>query len=569
MSDTATTSSKRAEANRRNAQKSTGPTSQAGRDKTRFNALKHGMRARLPVLPGEDGASFRARLDTWTASLEPRDDLERYLVERAVNVSWQLDRADRAWAARLKADLLSAGSAQALAQADEALILGRRLFWDPRGPVELYPQYKASIGDPMRVSWSQDIEDPDEPARLVNRLEGTTLGCAWLLDRWNELGDLLEDGLKWQAPDRFKATRLLGKQPLEPLDDLQVRWIHLCVSAMDPECKGEFNDLRTELDSAEWKRFVERLEARDAWREKPEEAEVARAALLELVSEQEERLETLLAAHLERESAADPDALGFQDTAEGERLRRYQMACNRTLLRILETLRKRHRESDQAKGGGKRTRKSPGAESRVESATEADLLREPFAPVIAQGQEPVGESGQCSVVSGQRGPLSPTVGLPIHENVTNEATDPLFVGRESPAPTSAEGLPLVFTDHGPLSTDHSPQGSPGPAPSPTEGHPIDQIATNEATTLPNCENATNEATAPREHAPRTIHVLPAIVVAFLALLFGAGISAAFGASANGTDPNSLRQLHFVERPRILAEISTIPRDNRPRPLSSD
>ena len=361
------------------------------------------MRARLPILPGEDGGAFRARLDAWTVSLEPRDDLERYLVERAVNVSWQLDRADRAWAARLKADLLSSGSAQALAQADEVLVLGRRLFWDPRGPVELYPQFKATIGDPMRVSWSQDIEDPDEPARLVNRLEGTTLGCAWLLDRWNELGDLLEDGLKWQAPDRFKATRLLGKQPLEPIDDLQVRWIHLCVSAMDPECEGEFGDLSTELDSAEWKRFVERLEARDAWREKPEEAEVARAALLELVSEQEERLETLLAAHLERESAADPDALGFQDTAEGERLRRYQMACNRTLLRILETLRKRHRESDQAKEGGKRARKSPGAESGVESATEADLLRETFAPVIAQGQEPRWGrvvSAQWSVVSG-------------------------------------------------------------------------------------------------------------------------------------------------------------------------
>ncbi len=458
-SDTTATSSKRAQANRRNAQKSTGPTSPSGKDKSRFNALKHGMRARLPLLPGEDGGAFRARLDAWTISLEPRDDLERYLVERAVNVSWQLDRADRAWAARLKADLLSSGSAQALAQADEVLVLGRRLFWDPRGPVELYPQFRASLGSPMRVSWSQDIEDPDEPGRLVNRLEGTALGCAWLLDRWNELGDLLEDGLKWQAPDRFKATRLLGKQPLEPIDDLQVRWIHLCASAMDPECEHEFGDVTNELHTAEWDRFVERLEAREAWREKPEEAEVAKAALLELVSEQEERLETLLAAHLERESAADPDALGFQDTAEGERLRRYQMACNRTLLRILETLRKRHRESDQAKEGGKRRRKSSG----VDSTSEADLLRETFGPVIGRDQETRAQQSEVVLSddsAGRESPdpaplvgrgsadpaIRPTVGLPVHENVTNEATA-LLVGLDSPAPSMTESLPPISTEH--------------------------------------------------------------------------------------------------------------------------
>ena len=412
-------------------------------------------------------------------------------------------------------------------------MLGRRLFWDPRGPVELYPQFRASLGEPMRVSWSQDIEDPDEPGRLVNHLEGTALGCAWLLDRWNELGDLLDDGLKWQAPDRFKATRLLGKQPLEPIDDLQVRWIHLCASAMDPECEHEFGDVANELHSAEWERFLERLEAREAWREKPEEAEVAKAALLELVSEQEERLETLLAAHLERESAADPDALGFQDTAEGERLRRYQMACNRTLLRILETLRRRHREADQPKEGGKRGRKSSGPASGVESPTEADLLRETFGPVITQDQKPLVQPAEdvATGLVGRGSPdpaLSPSAGLPIHQDATNEPTAPLHVGRESPTSTPAEGLP-------PIHTDHCPQGSPDPALSATEGLPIH-------------ENATNEPEIPAEAAGPPVHVLPAVVVALLALLFCAGLTAAFGAPAEGVGPTSSPRKHFVARP---------------------
>jgi hypothetical protein len=168
-----------------------------------------------------------------------------------------------------------------------------------------------------------------------------------------------------------------------------------------------------------------------------------------------------------------------------------------------------------------------------EPSSEADLLGETFGRVHGRAQEPRAQ---------QSGAVRPA-------------------GIGEPRAQQSEAVPTLRGLVG--------RGSPDPAPSPTEGLPIDQIATNEATTLPNCENATNEATTPREHAPRTIHVLPAIVVAFLALLLGAGISAAFGTSANATDPNSLRQLHFVEQPRILAEISTIPRDNRPRPLSSD
>ncbi len=421
----------------------------------------------------------------------------------------------------------TSGSAHAAAQADEVLVLGRRLLWDPRGPVEFYPQYKASIGEPMRVSWSMDIEDPDEPARLVNRLEGTALGCAWLLDRWNELGDLLVDGLRWQAPDRFKATRLLGKQPLDPINDLQVRWIHLCVSAMDPECTHEFGDVSTELDSAEWKRFIERLKARDAWRGKPDDAETGKAALLELVSEQEERLETLLAAHLERESAADPDALGFQDTQEGERLRRYQMACNRTLLRILETLRKRHREADKAKEGGKRVRKS----SRVESPSEADLLRETFGPLVAEGLEPgVGAVGEGEPSSGAEVPLE-TSGrvngrgqetraqqsevVPYHEIAGLAAR----VSRPPPARpkvsrstrTRRTKPPPPLFGRGSLDRAPSPEvgrGSPDPALSPTAGLPIHQDATNEATAPPHMGHGSPAPEPGRRscsgpHGPRT------------------------------------------------------------------
>ncbi len=317
--DAPATSSARAEANRRNAQKSTGPRSQAGRDRSRFNALKHGMRAQLPILPGEDEAVLRRRLDSWNATLGPRDDVERYLVERAVNVSWQLDRADRAWAARMTADLLSAGAGQADAQADEVVLLGRRLFWDPRGPLCLYPHYEASLGDPVRASWSPQVVDPNEPATIVNRLESTALGCAWLLDRWGELGALLEDELLWQPPDRFKAVRLLGRQPLDATDDDVVRAIYLACHAMDPASEQPFADVAVELGAGERVRFAERIKARLPRDIALSDPDAGREALLALVDEQSGRLERLLGSHIEREAAAEEARQGFEDTDAGER----------------------------------------------------------------------------------------------------------------------------------------------------------------------------------------------------------------------------------------------------------
>src|SRR5271166_6511335 len=93
--------SSRTEANRRNSQKSTGPRTTEGKERSRLNALKHGCRARLPILPGEDPAAYRQRLDAWIGKFRPGDDVELYVVQRAVHASWQLDRADRAEVARL------------------------------------------------------------------------------------------------------------------------------------------------------------------------------------------------------------------------------------------------------------------------------------------------------------------------------------------------------------------------------------------------------------------------------------------------------------------------------------
>jgi hypothetical protein len=310
--------------------------------------MKHGMSAKTPVLPGEDAEAFRKRLDDWRDELKPRSKIEDYLVERAVQVSWQLDRVDRAQAARIADAARSAALERATAEADEVLVLGRRLIWDPRGPVPLYPQFEKSYGPTVRVSWSGKIEDPDDPARLLNRLESTAMGCAWLLDRWGELRDLLDAGLKWQSPDRLTAIRLLGKQPMDPARDPQVRRLYMACWAMEPEVKHPFADVYTELHADEKARLIERLEGRLAWQEAPKSPEAGRTELVALVAEQVNHLEELLARHLDRDAAAGVDRLEFDDSHAGELIRRYQMACNRTLVRVLQTYFKVRNEVERA-----------------------------------------------------------------------------------------------------------------------------------------------------------------------------------------------------------------------------
>jgi len=80
-------------ANRANAQLSTGPRSEAGRQITRFNALKHGLAAKELVIPGEDPAALDALRADLIAEHQPAGPTEALLVEELAVCWWRLQRA--------------------------------------------------------------------------------------------------------------------------------------------------------------------------------------------------------------------------------------------------------------------------------------------------------------------------------------------------------------------------------------------------------------------------------------------------------------------------------------------
>ena len=89
------------EANRANAQRSTGPRSAEGKSVSRFNALKHGVDAASITLPGEDPAAYQAFADSYDRAYPLHTVMHRFLVDSLIRADWHKHRLQR-----LEADLI-------------------------------------------------------------------------------------------------------------------------------------------------------------------------------------------------------------------------------------------------------------------------------------------------------------------------------------------------------------------------------------------------------------------------------------------------------------------------------
>ena len=168
-------------ANRENAQLSTGPTSDEGKDRSRGNALKHGLAGEGIVLDADDTQAVAQRLDAWRGDFEPQAGHQEWLYERMVVASIRMDRCSR-----------------------------------EQSKVRSYQAERA------RTCWNADRElEADEiaaglskrPSLVVRRLGRTRQGCEWLMHQWNELGLVLHVNQQWDEAQSSTAYDLLGIAP--------------------------------------------------------------------------------------------------------------------------------------------------------------------------------------------------------------------------------------------------------------------------------------------------------------------------------------------------------------------
>ena len=88
-------SRKQIQANRLNAQKSTGPQSPEGKQRVAQNRTKHGLAGEHVVLPGEDQSAFDDLLATLHSNWDPHSETETFLVDTMAFNQWRLIRIGR------------------------------------------------------------------------------------------------------------------------------------------------------------------------------------------------------------------------------------------------------------------------------------------------------------------------------------------------------------------------------------------------------------------------------------------------------------------------------------------
>ena len=96
---------KQIEANRRNAQKSTGPTSVTGKAASSMNALKSGIHAKSLILPSEKLADLEQLIADYYQRHDPDTPEARFYLDEVIHCEWLLRRYRAAEAEMWQHDL--------------------------------------------------------------------------------------------------------------------------------------------------------------------------------------------------------------------------------------------------------------------------------------------------------------------------------------------------------------------------------------------------------------------------------------------------------------------------------
>jgi hypothetical protein len=149
-----------------------------GKEHSRRNALKHGLAGAGVVLPEDETEAVAERQEQWHSSLRPWNAYEEWLVEELVVASVQIDQG----------------------RAQEALLR-----------TELAERAGTSWDDDRRLAAEVLAAGlPRKPALVSRQLQQTTQGCAWLRERWEGLGRILDAKGDWTDAQKALALDLFG-----------------------------------------------------------------------------------------------------------------------------------------------------------------------------------------------------------------------------------------------------------------------------------------------------------------------------------------------------------------------
>ena len=180
-------------ANRENAKLSTGPTTEAGLERSSQNARKHGLTGRSVHLTESEKEPYRLLSEGLLASLNPKGAHEQYLVESIIDCRWRIGQISR-----IEAGLY------ALGEIDHA---------------EQFSQYPAQKAEDLcrAYTFSQKQKEFDKLNRYQGRLERQAaldlkkLEELQAIRKAQELKDFQDAGSLW-------VQSVNTRQPFDPAD---------------------------------------------------------------------------------------------------------------------------------------------------------------------------------------------------------------------------------------------------------------------------------------------------------------------------------------------------------------
>jgi hypothetical protein len=220
------TSFRQIAANRRNAGKSTGPTTEAGKHRSRCNAVRHGLTAETVIGALEDAEDYKAFEAAITGDYDAQSTVERELVLRLASLLWRLRRATTMETGLLE---MQADHLREFRQARQVHPDSRKIvhaMFARADPIDADSD-RASHGittatETVRSSEPEPVEPATDLARCFLRLANLP---SFVLDRlsryeailWRQVGQILFalDALDRRKPqERGRRFRIGDRQEL-------------------------------------------------------------------------------------------------------------------------------------------------------------------------------------------------------------------------------------------------------------------------------------------------------------------------------------------------------------------